>query len=101
MVLTLEEPQEVSRRNGAKGKGPLSPETKSICSRNALKGGLFARVHNLLDECPLEIAELREKWYADEKPQTASERLSSSKSAIAAISRPSATTGPWSNNRNT
>ena len=46
----------------------LLPETLS-------RADFLREVHNLLDECPLEIGELREKWYADEKPQTASERF--------------------------
>ncbi len=75
MVLTLEERRQVARRNGSLSKGALTPQTRRICSRNSLKDGVFARVHDLVDEDPLENARLRAKWFHDEQPTTTAEEL--------------------------
>ncbi len=75
MVLTLEERRTVARRNGSRSRGPLSPDTKRISSRNSLKAGLHARVHDLVDENPADNAELRAQWHRDEQPTTAAEKF--------------------------
>jgi hypothetical protein len=68
MVVDSEARRQRSRENGAKSRGALTPETVSICSRNAIQLGLFARKHCLEDEDPDEIAALREEYLAADRP---------------------------------
>jgi hypothetical protein len=64
---------EASRRNGAKSRGPKTPETQFICSRNSLKHGCYAVVHSLPDEPHDFAAGLRERWFEEKQPQTREE----------------------------
>ncbi|NBT08893.1 MAG: hypothetical protein EBS93_08430 [Chitinophagia bacterium] len=43
MTLTKEQRAAISRANGAKSKGPKTPEGKAITSKNALKAGISAK----------------------------------------------------------
>ncbi|MEO7652910.1 MAG: hypothetical protein ABIZ80_20805 [Bryobacteraceae bacterium] len=60
---------ETSRVNGAKSKGPKTPETKQISSRNALRHGLTSR-HTIVLECEdkAEFDELHAAFYAFWRP---------------------------------
>jgi hypothetical protein len=75
MVISIEERREISRKNGARSRGPKTHETKLICSRNSLKHGYYAVVHNLPDEDPFEILELRARYFADLAPKTVAEEF--------------------------
>jgi hypothetical protein len=58
-----------SRVNGAKSKGPITPEGKQKSSRNSLRHGLTAE-HTILLECEnaVEFSRMRQKFYDDWKP---------------------------------
>jgi len=75
MAVSIEERQAISRRNGAKGRGPISDYGKFISSRNSIKHGYYAKVHCLPDECPVETARLRERWFADVAPGSIDEEF--------------------------
>ena len=75
MAISVEERREISRRNGAKGRGPRTDAGKFKSSRNNLRHGFFAKVHHTVDENPDEIAQLRERWFADVAPTTVAEEF--------------------------
>ena len=60
---------EVSRKNGAKGRGPKSAETKLRSAQSARKWGLFAKTVALPHELP-QWAERSEIWHTYYQPQS-------------------------------
>jgi hypothetical protein len=75
-VLTAEQKRrraQTARKNGAKGRGPKTEETKLISSRNSMTHGCYAVVHSLADEPVSFAVGLRERWFADKKPETREE----------------------------
>ena len=55
-----------SRANGAKSRGPVTPEGKSVSAQNAERHGIFARICTIQGEAPEHftslIADLYETW---------------------------------------
>ena len=75
---------EASRRNGARSKGPVTEEGKAKASRNALKHGLTAMHHLVLeDEAPSELEEMTARLMAEVAPETEIEARSDRRLAIA------------------
>ncbi len=65
---------ESSRRNGAKSRGPITPEGKERSSRNALKFGLYAkRVMALSTEQQHQLDALRTAYFEEWLPQNRTE----------------------------
>src|SRR4051794_26460354 len=71
MTLTLEERAEVSRKNGAKSRGPVTEAGKLISRENSLKLEIYARVVHLADEDPEKIAAVRQQYYHASPPRSA------------------------------
>src|SRR6476620_9928916 len=66
---------DTARANGAKSRGPKSPETKEKSSQNALRHGLTAR-HTLLLACENaeQLNQLQEEFESIHKPATPAEQ---------------------------
>jgi hypothetical protein len=76
---------EASRRNGAKSKGPVTPEGKARASRNALKHGLCAEHHVVVEgECPKTFAAFEAALIGDLAPVGALQMLLAGRIARAA-----------------
>ena len=75
---------EASRRNGARSRGPVTEEGKARASRNALKHGLTAMHHLVLeDEAPSELEELTARLMAEVAPMSEIEARLARRLAIA------------------
>ena len=75
---------EAARRNGARSRGPVTAEGKARSSRNALKHGLAALHHFVLeDEAPSELEELTARLMAECGPETEIEARLVKRMAIA------------------
>lgn len=64
----------VSRENGAKSRGPVTPEGKARSSRNAKKHGLSSRRILLDGESDEDLHALRVHWMRQLQPHTPAER---------------------------
>ncbi len=60
---------EASRHNGAKSRGPTTPEGKSKSSQNALKHGLGSRSLVLASESPILFAEYKDHYWKHFRPR--------------------------------
>src|SRR6478735_8086116 len=75
---------EAARRNGARSRGPVTAEGKARSSRNALKHGLAALHHFVLeDEAPSELEELTTRLLAEVEPESEIEARLVKRMAIA------------------
>ena len=75
---------EASRRNGARSRGPVTEEGKARASRNALKHGLTAMHHLVLeDEAPAELEEMTARLMAEVAPMSEIEARIARRLAIA------------------
>ena len=75
---------EASRRNGARSRGPVTAEGKARASRNALKHGLTAMYHLVLeDEAPSELEEMTARLMAEVDPLSEIEARIARRLAIA------------------
>jgi hypothetical protein len=75
---------EASRRNGARSRGPVTEEGKVRASRNALKHGLAAMHHLVLeDEAPSELEEMTARLMAEVAPMSEIEARLARRLAIA------------------
>jgi hypothetical protein len=75
---------EASRRNGARSRGPVTEEGKARASRNALKHGLTAMHHLVLeDEAPAELEEMTARLMAEVEPLSEIEARIARRMAIA------------------
>ena len=76
---------EASRQNGAKSRGPKTPEGKARAAQNALKHGMRARKHLVLpDEDAAEFADLEAALVAELAPVGALQTVLARRVAVAA-----------------
>ena len=76
---------EASRQNGAKSRGPKTPEGKARSAQNALKHGMRARKHLVLpDEDAAEFADLEAALVAELAPVGALQTVLARRVAVAA-----------------
>ena len=64
---------DASRANGAKSRGPITPEGKLASSRNSLKHGLLAKTVVLAGESKEDFIELLASYQEEHQPETPTE----------------------------
>src|SRR5438552_3906560 len=70
MVLPFQDRADISRKNGAKGRGPTTMEGRRRASMNALQHGLRAEMLILPGEDREALEEHREDWMRYFRPQS-------------------------------
>ncbi len=78
-----EKQRQASRTNGAKSKGPKSPEGKAVSKFNGLKHGLRAEHVVLPGEDPLAFEAERQGWIQDWKPISHTRAILVERAAVA------------------
>ena len=71
--MTTQAQSEASRKNGAMGHGPVTPEGKERSSRNALRHGLAAEKFTVMDEEEADFESYRRDFLEDLQPADALE----------------------------
>src|SRR3954454_16817199 len=72
--LSPEERAEVSRRNGAKSRGPKTEAGRAASSRNSTKHGMRAKVTVMANETPEVVAARVAEWDDHYRPQSPAAR---------------------------
>lgn len=62
-----------ARKNGAKSRGPVTPEGKAVSSANSLKHGLLAEAIVIKGEAPGQLAALSARFHDEFSPRTETE----------------------------
>jgi hypothetical protein len=81
--MSSEAQREASRTNGAKSRGPTTPEGKNISKFNGVKHGLRAEQVVLPGEDPAEFEAERQGWLNDWKPQSHTRAVLVERAAVA------------------
>src|SRR3954470_18837374 len=74
MAKTAEERAEISRRNGAKGRGPTTAAGRAASSRNSTKHGMRAKVTVMANEDPEVVSACVAEWDDHYHPQSPAAR---------------------------
>src|SRR3954470_15671475 len=72
--LSSEERAEVSRRNGAKSRGPKTEAGRATSSRNSTRHGMRAKVTVMANEDPGVVAARVDEWDDHYRPQSPAAR---------------------------
>jgi hypothetical protein len=62
-----------ARKNGAKSRGPVTPEGKAVSSANSVKHGLLANAIVIVGEAADQLAALSARFHAEFRPRTETE----------------------------
>jgi len=72
-----------SRANGAKSRGPITPEGKLASSRNSLRHGILSKTIVLEDESSETFVDLLASYQQEHQPQTPTEEALIENMAVA------------------